>query len=185
MCPVKKTNSRTVIFAVGTFAIGAILVLGLFVFAAGRATESGNFEVKLGSDTFDAGNNQLRADTIGRDGPLLFSDVAGGQRDIFLQHEGGDPNQGWLAFDVRKPGERRECQLVWEKTEQRFRDSCDGTFVAANGEGLPHYPVEVNDKGNVIVNLNADKPRPTTTTSPPVTDEPSSTTTIRVTGAGK
>ncbi|MBI2704471.1 MAG: hypothetical protein HYX32_04170 [Actinobacteria bacterium] len=183
--PVRKTNPRTVIVAVGTFAIGAILVVGLFVFAVGRASESGRFEVKLGSDTFDAGSSQLRAESIAADGPFLFSDVAGGQRDIFLQHEGDDPKAGWLAFDARKPGEPRDCQLVWEKGDNRFRDSCDGTFVAANGEGLPRYPVEVNDQGNVIVNLNADKPKITTTTVPPATDEISTTSTIKITGAGR
>lgn len=182
MSPVRKTNPRTVLFAVGTFVIGALFVVGLFVFSVGKASESGKFEVNLGSDTFDAGNNQLRADSIASDGPFLFSDVAGGQRDIFLQHEGNDPNKGWLAFDARRPGEGRNCQLVWEKAERRFRDSCDGTFVAANGEGLPHYAVEVTDKGNVVIRLNPDR-RPTTTTAPPSTGEQQTTTTIRVTGS--
>lgn len=182
--PIRRTNPRAAIFAVGTFLLGALFVVGVFVLAVGKATESGRFEVNLGSDIFDAGSAQQRAMSIAQDGPLLFSDVAGGQRDIFLQHEGPDPTKGWLAFDARKPGLPRSCQLVWQADLGNFRDTCGGAEVAANGEGLPRYGVEVTEQGNVVIRFNPDR-RGTTTTPPPGTDgSPAmTTTTILVTGS--
>ncbi len=182
MSPVRTTSPRTVILAMITFLVGALVVVVLFVFAVGKATESGRFEINLGSDTFDAGTAQLRAESIGHDGPLLLPDVAGGQRDIYLQHEGSDPDRGWLAFDARRPGAPRDCQLVWDRSRESFGDSCDGSAVPPDGNGLPHYPVEVTDQHHVVVNLNPERKRPTTTTA---STAPESTTSssIRVTGA--
>jgi hypothetical protein len=170
------------VFAAATFALGALLVLVLVVFTVGRATESGTVEVKLGSDTFNAGPAQERADSIRDGGPFLFSDVSGGQRDIFLQHAGPDPKVGWLAFDARRPGRERSCALRWDRDAAQFVDSCDGTVVAADGAGLTRYAVSVNEEGNVIVDLNADRRRaPNPADSTPTSS--STSTSIRVTGS--
>lgn len=184
MSPVRKTDPRAVIFAVATFAAGALVVVALFVFAVGKATESGRFEVNLGSDTFNAGNNKLRAESIARDGPFLLPDVGGGQRDIYLQHLGDDPTKGWLAFDARKPGSSRACQLVWTKADGTFRDSCDGSVIPGDGEGLRHHQVEVSETNDVIVDFNPERPRATAATAVPEQPERSTTSSIRVTGAG-
>jgi hypothetical protein len=178
--PVRKTNPRTVVIAIATFTVGAIGVLVLFAVAVGKTSETGSIEVKLGDETFDAGDATLRTDAIRDGGPILFSDVAGGQRDIFLQHQGGDVAKGWLAFDVRRAGQSRDCVLQWDRTANLFHDPCDGTTVSADGTGLTHYPADVNTDGDVIVDLNPDKKRATSTTAPP---ETSTTSTIKITGS--
>lgn len=159
MSPVKETKTRaprSVILAVGGIAIGIALVLILFVVAIPSLTESGTVEVKLGSETYDAGQAESRASNIASGGPLLFSDVSGGRRDIYLQHIGDDPATGWFAFDARRPGQSRSCTLEWQPGSGDFRDPCDGTIVAADGTGLTDYPVTITDDGKVIVNLNPD-----------------------------
>ena len=50
---------------------------------------------------------------IAEGGPVLFSDVAGGSRDIILQHLGTDPDSGWLAFEARRAGQDRRCFFEW------------------------------------------------------------------------
>jgi hypothetical protein len=177
--PVRQTNPRTVVIAVATFALGAIAVLVVFLVAVNKTSGSGSIQVNLGDETFNAGDAESRAQTIADGGPILFSDVAGGQRDIFLQHQGGDVKTGWLAFDVRTPGQARDCMLQWDNTAKAFHDSCGGATFPADGGPLPHYPATVNDDGDVIVDLNPDKKRPTTTTAPP---ETSTTSTIKITG---
>ena len=87
MSPVKQTparSPRSMVLAVGGVVLGIALVLGLFVLAIPSLTESDTIEVKLGDDQFDAGSAEQRARAIEDDGPLLFSDVAGRQRDIFV-----------------------------------------------------------------------------------------------------
>jgi hypothetical protein len=145
-----------VILAIVGITVGIALVLLLFVVAIPSLTESGTVEVKLGSETYDAGQADSRASNIASGGPLLFSDVSGGKRDIYLQHIGDDPATGWFAFDARRPGQSRSCTLEWQPGSADFRDPCDGTIVAADGTGLTDYPVTITDGGKVIVNLNPD-----------------------------
>jgi hypothetical protein len=150
------------VLAVGGVVVGIALVLGLFVWAIPSLTESETIEVNLGEDEFDAGSAEARSASIAEDGPLLFSDVASGERDIFVQHIGDDPAEGWAAFDARRPGQPRECSLRWEPDPGRFVDPCDGTVVPADGEGLLSYPVEVTEDGELIIDLTPDEQSPDT-----------------------
>ncbi|MEI7621928.1 MAG: hypothetical protein WCJ88_00045 [Actinomycetes bacterium] len=159
----RKRTSRSIILAVAGVAVGIALVLGLFVVAIPSLTESGKVEVKLGSDTYDAGSASARAENIAEGGPLLFSDVSSGKRDIYLQHIGDDVTTGWYAFDARRAGQARDCTLSWQASQSNFRDPCDDTIVAADGTGLLSYPVTITDKGKVVVDLRGDS----TTTSTP------------------
>lgn len=148
-----KRTPRSIILGVAGIAVGVILVLVLFVVAIPSLTESGRVEVRLGSDTYDAGAASARARNIADDGPLLFSDVSSGNRDIWLQHLGDDESTGWSAFDARRPGTGRECTLEWRSGSRDFRDPCDGTIITADGAGLLSYEVTVTDKGKVVVDL--------------------------------
>lgn len=177
--PAKKRSPRSVAIGVGFFALGTVLVLALFILAIPKLSQSGKIEVKLGSDTFAAGPARSLVDAA-REQPLLFSDVANGQRDIFLVHTGDDPLKGWVAFDAHKPGKGRECSLQWDKASASFRDPCDGTTVPVDGAGLPHYPAAVDADGIVIIDLNAERRGTTTTSSAPPTPTSSS---IVVTGS--
>lgn len=160
-----KANPRTI--ALVAISIVVMLLLGgaLFLVALPSLNETGKVEVKLGEDTFDAGDKDLRADSIRRDGPILFSDVASGQRDIYLQHTGDAAEVGWSAFDARRTGQGRECTLQWQPPAGPFRDPCDGSTIPADGTGLVQYPVTVTEAGTVVIDLNADRRRAATTTS--------------------
>ena len=147
VAPRKERNSRTVALGLAGVVVGIILLLVVFVFAIPSLTESGNVKVQLGTDTFDAGLTSKRAESIRRDGPLLFSDVASGQNDIYLQHLGDDDATGWLAFDARRAGATRDCTLHWDVDANQFTDPCDGTTVTADGQGLKQYQVVVTQAG--------------------------------------
>lgn len=158
----RRRTSRSLVLAVAGVAVGIVLVLGLFVVAIPSLTESGTIEVQLGSDTYDAGGAASRSENIRDGGPLLFSDVSSGNRDIYLQHIGDDIETGWYAFDARRVGQSRNCTLEWRSAESIFRDPCDGTVVAADGAGQPSYPVTITDKGKVVVDLTPDATDSTT-----------------------
>jgi len=161
----RKRSARSVVMAVAGVAVGIVLVLLLFVVAIPSLTESGTVEVKLGSDTYDAGSATARAENISTGGPLLFSDVSSGNRDIYLQHIGDDIATGWYAFDARRPGQGRDCTLSWQASLSNFRDPCDGAVIAADGTGLLSSTVTISDNGKVIVDLRGDAVETTTTTS--------------------
>ena len=176
--PTKQRNPRSILIGVGCFALGTALIVALFVLAIPKLTESGKIEVKLGSDKFDAGFARNQAPAANTQ-PLLFPDVANGQRDIFVVHTGDDPLRGWQAFDARKPGQGRQCSLEWDGANRRFKDPCDNSVVPADGTGLPHYPVEITKDEHVVIDLKADQ-RGTTTTSAAPTSTSSS---IIITGS--
>jgi hypothetical protein len=181
MSPVKERtprNPRSLALALGGIIIGLVVLVVVFVVALPGLTEEGTVEVKLGADTFTVGQARPKAESIATDGPFLFSDVANGQRDIYVQHLGDDPLTGWSAFDARLPGAARDCSLRWEQEPRQFVDPCSGQTVPADGAGLATYPVQVTDDETVVVDFNAESRRATTTEAP----EPTTSSSILVTG---
>ncbi|HEY6414816.1 MAG TPA: hypothetical protein VIX41_01220 [Acidimicrobiales bacterium] len=149
--------------ALAVAAAGVVVAIGVAAALAVLANR-GTVDVRLGSDTFEAGDAEDIAEEIADNGPIFYADTAGGDRDIYLQHLSDDPNEGWLAFAARPPGVSRECTLQWEPRAEVFRllDSdgevageCDGREFPADGEGLPMYPVIIDAGGNIDVDLNA------------------------------
>ena len=159
MSPVQQTrlSPRTIVI----MAISAVIIAaGLLVFvlvSLPRLTSSGEVEVQLGSELFDAGYATVQAAAIDGGGPILYSDVSGGQRDIYLQHLGDDPLSGWVAFDARRAGTARECTVQWDPADEQFDDPCDGSTVPADGAGLTAVFVEVRGETGeerIVIDLN-------------------------------
>ena len=98
-------------FVMGAAGVAAGLVLvAAVVWLAGPSRQ---VEVRLGDRDFrDLDAARISAE-IAEGGPVLFSDVAGGSRDIILQHLGTDPDSGWLAFEARRAGQDRRCFFEW------------------------------------------------------------------------
>jgi hypothetical protein len=158
--PVRQTAPRSIVLAVVGAALGLAGLVALVVFVLDRGTQSGQVEVQLGSAQFDAGSAEQRAGAVRADGPILFTDVAGGTRDIYLQHLGPTDTEGWLAFDARTSDATRECTLGWQPAEAHFVDPCTGTVVPADGTGLVHYPVEVTEGGALVIDIRAGTTQP-------------------------
>jgi hypothetical protein len=164
MSPVERRSSSATTTAIIVGLAGVIAGLGLVVLMvnlASRGTE--NFEVRLGDDRFAAGGVERRSRSIAEDGPILFSDVAGGSRDIILNHLGDEPDTGWYVFSAQAAGKPRDCFLKWQADAGDFVD-CDGDRFPADGDhpDLLRYPVSIED-GDLYVDLNfADR---TTSTS--------------------
>jgi hypothetical protein len=91
----------------------------------------------------------------GRPGPLLFQDLLGGGRDIYLQHIGTDPLHGWLSFEAHPDDEPRRCVVQWAPAANQFRDPCSPRVFPADGTGLEHYATSVNRSKRVVIDLRA------------------------------
>lgn len=110
-------------------------------------------EVNLGSPVFKAGRADRLARRIATGGPFLFKDPLNRGREIYLQHLGPDPKQGWLGVAGYAAKPRLECLLRWEAPAARFADPCTGRNYPPDGEGLRTYPAKVNADGVVVVDL--------------------------------
>jgi len=136
--------------------LGLIALVLLLVFVIRLANQSGGGS--LGDDTFDINASTL-ASQIDRNGPILFPDLLGRGRDIYIQHLSDDRKEGWLAFRATAPGAGRPCTLRWDGTERLFRDPCDASRTyPADGEGLERYRAAVMGENKLVVDLRGTAP---------------------------
>ena len=132
--PGSRTGEVRARRAVVVGAAGVAVGLALIAAVVWLAGSSGQVEVRLGDRDFrDLDAARISAEIAER-GPVLFSDVAGGSRDIILQHLGDDPESGWLAFEARRSGQDRRCFFQWRAEDDG--DSGDGGAEDSGGEEM-------------------------------------------------
>jgi hypothetical protein len=155
-------GTKAVVIAI--VAVVAGLGVGWLVL---QLASSGQADLNLGEDEFNAGYTEVLARAIddGDGRPLIFNDVSGGDRDIYVQHLGDVDDEGWSAFETRVPG-REDCFAEWNADDERFVATCDdGLTFPADGEGLTAYPTTVNADGRLIIDLRTGEDDATTTTT--------------------
>jgi hypothetical protein len=158
----------SIVFALLAVAAAVGLAWGMLALASGG---DGPVRLQLGDDEFDAGQTARLSAQIAQDGPVLFSDVSGrGQRrPIFVNHFGDDPEIRWVAFPARAPGADEGCFLAWNAELELFEERavadgagrdqgeiCSAVTYPENGLGLEQYAWEVDDDGNLIIDLRGD-----------------------------
>jgi len=136
--------------------LGLVALVLFLVFVVKLASETdGN---TLGDETFDTNASALTRQ-ISRDGPILFPDLLGKGRDIYVQHLSEDPKQDWRAFRATGPGADRRCTLRWDRGERVFRDPCDPALTyPADGQGLEQYVASVQGSNKLVVDLRRTVP---------------------------
>lgn len=154
-----QINARSAV-VVGLTGVVIAVLLGAMVLWATRSGDS--VEIRIGDTVFDAGFADRQSEAIAADGPILYADAgSSGQRDLYLQHIGDDPEVGWLAFSARRVGDPRDCTIAWDPEQRWFelRSTsdvvCDPVTFNELGCGLVRYPIEVIDN-KVTVFLNED-----------------------------
>lgn len=154
-----QINTRSAIVVGLSGVVVAAVIAAMVIWAA---SSSDDVTVQLGDTDFDAGSAARLSEEIADNGPWLVPDVAGGGRDIVVNHLGDDPEAGWYAFDARPSGETRDCFFTWDDGADVFvlttiQDDVvcsDATATAAGeGEGVTVYPVTIDD-GRVRVDIN-------------------------------
>ena len=111
------------------------------------AGNSNTLEVRLGDPDFRGINADALAKEITENGPVLFPDLVGGERTIWVTHTSTDPLDGWSAFLAKIPGKEANCVAHWEANTFTFIDSCDPmTSFPADGAGLEQLAWEIVDK---------------------------------------
>lgn len=139
---------------VGIAAILGLLAIAFLVTRFDRLAGGGTTQVDVGGSVLPIGEADDLATVVAEEGPFLFPGPTGSGRDLWLQHRGDDPAEGWTAFAVRAPGAEPDCLTEWRAEGERFVDTCDGTEYAADGDGLTPYPVSVDGDGVLTLYLD-------------------------------
>ncbi len=158
----RGANGARQLAILGFATVGGLAAMWFLFTRATDLAASGDVDVNLGSSVFEAGKVDRLADDVARTGPLFFPDLVGRDRDIYLQHVGDDPEEGWYAFSVRTRDAARDCFAEWSLEDRNFVDSCSGAVYPENGDGLPPYPVIIDVGGTLSIDINASE-RTTTT----------------------
>lgn len=162
--PVGRTTTTSEVRAIAMVVIALLVLLGGVAAFFTLLSNQGDLQIRLGDDYFDAGDAVDIADEIADNGPVLWSDPAGGTRDVYINHLGEDPESGWVAFDVRLPGDSRDCHINWVAAAEQFIYTCDPQrSFPPDGAGLTPYPVTIVD-GHIIIDINAAQRASTSTT---------------------
>lgn len=133
----------------GGIAVLAAIVIGFFAIRLGQQSNT----LVLGDQNFGSLDIFNISESIDRDGPILWPDIANGERDIWLTHVGNDIADGWFAFDAREPGASRECNVTWSVAENVFTDPCTEMTFPEDGTGLPQIPVFI-DEQELVIDIN-------------------------------
>lgn len=150
-----RTGGGRQLLMLGVATVLGLAAMVLLFTQVGGLAQDGDVAVDIGDRVFAPGNVDRLSDDIAEKGPLLLSDVSGGDRDIFLQHIGDDEMSGWFAFGVRPLASTRDCFVMWDPVDTDFVDNCDGTVYPADGEGLPRYPVDIDADGNITIDIRS------------------------------
>jgi hypothetical protein len=140
--------------ALAIAGVSIVLIVGLAGFVA-IAASRGDVDINLGDDRFNAGRVERQANAIEEGGglPLLYPDLVGNDRHLFVQHLGDDPEEGWVAFGAFDPDEP-SCVILIDREDKTLVNECDESITyPLSGEGLRQYPVAVED-GEIYVDVN-------------------------------
>lgn len=177
--PVERRSGPKQLTAVVFGIIAVLLAIGLaWGMLALASGGDGPVRVQLGDDEFRVGNAERQARQIAEDGPAIYSDVSGrGQRQpIVVNHFGDDAEVRWVAFPAVLPGASEGCFLTWNAERDLFderrppegggRDDvgelCSDRTAPPNGEGLEQFGWQVDEEGNLLIDVRGDAATTTT-----------------------
>jgi len=150
-----------VLGGIGFFAVLGLLLWGAAAYISGHSTKQ-----NLAPTTFAVGNTKLIAETVAKDGPLLFADLlrSSGKRSIVLDHTGDDPQQKWRIYMAYPADRTVDCKVRQIPSTRTFTD-CDGRTLQVEQLADPPagvQPVVFND-GSLELDLLPNATQPTTT----------------------
>jgi hypothetical protein len=135
-------------------SVAIVLIVVVTVLVA-LAASRGDVEIRLGDDRFDAGRSERLAEEIDDGGglPFLYQDLVSGDRNLYVQHTGDDPDAGWVAFGAFDPDDPT-CAVELDREAKTLVNACDRSITyPLSGEGLRAYPTSV-EGGRVYVDIN-------------------------------
>ena len=149
----KFSGIKAIVF--GLIVVFSLITVMVFMLWLGKSSNS--IEVKLGDDDFRNIDAKSLALEIADEGPVLFPDLLGRDRPIWVTHVGNDPATGWFAFLARIPQIHEKCFVEWDKHIIGFISTCKGKKVyPPNGDGLEQLNWKVvNQELRIMINTGS------------------------------
>lgn len=129
----------------------ALAFAGALLFLVVQYASKNPDAANLGSEVIKL-DAERTAKQVAETGPYALQDPSG-DRDVYLQHVGDDPEAGWVLVLAYPPGEAdKKCAVVWDVERDRFEAPCSKRTYPPDGSGLTTYPAPV-EEGRVVIDL--------------------------------
>lgn len=146
----------------GFFIVLGLVMWGIAALMSGEETQTTTFT----PDRLPVGNVVRWAESIDADGPVIFPGLGTttGERTIVLDHEGTNPERGWVIYYAHPADRDSSCAVEQVIGTDQFTD-CEGRTISvtdlappANGE----FPI-IEDRTMLYIDLGErlDEPTPT------------------------
>jgi hypothetical protein len=146
----------------------AVLAGLLWLVAAWLSNGNAKTSDRFASKTFTPGSARGYAQLVEEDGPILFPDLLGtdGDKTIVLDHEGTDPNAGWVVYLAHPADRPLSCKVTQVRHTRSFTD-CAGRTITVDQLAPPGPGIrpDVSRDGVLSLDLIPDGTAPTSSTS--------------------
>lgn len=151
-----------VVAGLGFFVFLGLVMWGIAALMSGEETQTTTFT----PDRLPVGNVVRWAESIDEDGPVIFPGLGTttGERTIVLDHEGTNPERGWIVYYAHPADRDPSCAVEQVVGSDQFTD-CEGRTISvtdlappANGE----FPI-IEDRTMLYIDLGDRPDEPSTT----------------------
>lgn len=146
----------------GFFALLGLVMWGIASLMSGEQTQSTTFT----PDRLPVGNVVRWAESIDAEGPVIFPGLGTttGERTLVLDHEGTNPERGWVVYYAHPADRDPSCAVVQIVGTDDFTD-CDGRTISVTDLAPPgngEFPI-IEDRTMLYIDLGERENDPTPT----------------------
>ncbi len=151
--------ARAVVPVLGGMAVIAALFGILWLAAVVITRNADDVQNRSGSDVFEVGRVDKLADSVARNGPILFPNLVGpaGKRPVGLAHAGPTDFDGWMVFSLRPAGNPASCLVSLDRRTKQLEDCHGRIYQATDLPAADRVQVIIDrDKGTLTLDLQPD-----------------------------
>jgi hypothetical protein len=150
--------ARAVVPVLGGLAVLALLFGFLWLIAVVVTRNADDADRRIGADVFEVGRVDRLADSVERNGPILFPNLSGpaGERPVGLAHDGATDFEGWRVFSLRPRGNAADCLVSLERDTKELVDCAGQSYTADQLPDAERVIVLIDDGGTLTLDLQPD-----------------------------
>ena len=147
--------ARAVVPVLAGVAVLALLFGFLWLIAAVVTRNADEADRRIGADVFEVGRVDRLADSVERNGPILFPNLSGpaGERPVGLFHDGATDFEGWRVFSLRPSGNAADCLVSVDRETKQLLDCAGEEFTPDQLPDAERVVVLIDDEGTLTLDL--------------------------------
>jgi hypothetical protein len=136
-------------------AVLALLFGFLWLIAVVVTRNADEADRRIGADVFEVGRVDRLADSVERNGPILFPNLSGpaGERPVGLVHDGVTDFEGWRVFSLQPAHSAADCLVSLDRESKELVDCAGEVFTPGELPDAERVVVLIDDDGTLTLDL--------------------------------